>query len=443
MTALTAPPAATATERVHAAYRQLALEERPEAWIHLRDEREALAEAGMVEQRLDRGEQLPLAGATVAVKDNIDVAGLPTTAACPAFAYVPGGDATAVARLRAAGAIVLGKTNLDQFATGLAGTRSPYGAVRDARDPTRVAGGSSSGSAVAVALGIADIGLVTDTAGSGRVPAAFQGIVGIKPTPGLVPTTGIVPASPSFDCVGVLARDLVAAGRAMSVLSDARACPERSSPATDPPRLAVAARDHLTALSPGTAAAMARLERHLAHKLGAQLVTVDLQPFLDAGELLYGGALVAERYGAVGRFIAANRAAVDPSVAEIVLAAQSISIAEQRRDHRRLRQLRARAMEAIAGCDALLLPTAPFQPTISEVARDPLGVVRRLGTYTTHCNVLGMCAVTLPVGEADGGRFGITLYAPAVEDEPVARLAARIVSRDPVRRAESCVRQLT
>ena len=441
MTELTASAVATPTARVHAAYRRLALEERPEAWIHVRDEREALAEAGLVERRLDRGEPMPLAGATVAVKDNIDVAGLPTTAACPAFAYLPDRDAVAVARLRAAGAIVLGKTNLDQFATGLAGTRSPYGAVRDARDPARVAGGSSSGSAVAVALGIADIGLVTDTAGSGRVPAAFQGIVGIKPTPGLVPATGVVPASRSFDCVGVLARDLVAARRAMSVLSDARPLARRASPTAKVfPRLAVASPEQLTALSPGTAAALARLERQLVDELGAQLMTVDLQPFLDAGDLLYGGALVAERYAAVGRFIAANRAAVDPSVAEIVLAAQSISIAEQRRDHRRLRQLRATATQAIAGCDALLLPTAPFQPTMSEVARDPLGVVRRLGTYTTHCNVLGMCAITLPAGEADGGRFGITLYAPASEDEPVARLAARIASRDPVLRVDSRVR---
>jgi allophanate hydrolase len=437
MSVLTGATAPTATERVHAAYRRLALRERPEAWIHLREERDVLAEAAAVEQRLHRGDQLPLAGATVAVKDNIDVAGLPTTAACPAFAYLPKRDAAAVARLRAAGAIVLGKTNLDQFATGLAGTRSPYGAVRDARDPARVAGGSSSGSAVAVALGIADIGLVTDTAGSGRVPASFQGIVGIKPTPGLVPTTGVVPASASFDCVGVLARDLAAARRAMSVLSDSRGRPQQPSPATGLPRLAIAARDHLTALSPGMALALTRVESHLARALGAQIVTVDLRPFLDAGALLYGGALVAERYAAVGRFISANRAAIDPSVAEIVLGARSISLADQRRDRRRLRQLRATAMEAISGCDALLLPTVPFQPTISEVARDPLGVVRQLGRYTTHCNVLGMCALSLPAGEADGGWFGITFYAPGGEDEPVARLAARIMTGDRVLGAES------
>ncbi len=172
------------------------------------------------------------------------------------------------------------------------------------------------------------------------------------------------------------------------------------------PRLAIAGQDQLTALSSGARAALAAIERRLAHQLGAELMTIDLQPFLEAGELLYGGALLAERYAAVGRFIAANRAAVDPSVAEIVLAARSISIAEQRRDRRRLKHLRAIAMAALAGCDALLLPTAPFQPTISQVARDPLGVVRRLGTYTTHCNVLGMCALALPAGEADGGWFG-------------------------------------
>ena len=425
---LTGATAPTATERVHAAYRRLALKERPEAWIHLREERDVLAEAAAVERRVDRGDELPLAGATVAVKDNIDVAGLPTTAACPAFAYVPKRDAAAVARLQAAGAIVLGKTNLDQFATGLAGTRTPHGAVRDVHDPARVAGGSSSGSAVAVALGIADVGLATDTAGSGRVPAAFQGIVGIKPTPGLVPTRGVVPASPSFDCVTVLTRDLTTCRTAMSVLT---ATPESGGePAGDAPRLAVARQDQLAALSEGARARLVTLQRRLSEDLGAESVTVDLEPFLEAGELLYGGALVAERYAAVGSFIEANRAAVDPSVAEIVLAARSISPAEQRRDRRRLKQLRAAAMSAIAGCDALLLPTAPFQPKIAEVARDPLGVVRRLGTYTTHCNVLRMCAVALPAGDADGGHFGITLYAPAGEDERLARVAAKLVSRD-------------
>lgn len=183
-------------ERVRGAYERIAAVDRPEVWISLRPLADVLAEAAAVAERVQGGEELPLAGLTVAVKDNIDVGGLPTTAACPAFAYQPRGSAPAVARLCQAGAVVLGKTNMDQFATGLVGTRTPYGAVRDARRLDYVAGGSSSGSAVAVALGIADIGLGTDTAGSGRVPAAFQGIVGAKPTRGLVPTAGVVPRLP-------------------------------------------------------------------------------------------------------------------------------------------------------------------------------------------------------------------------------------------------------
>ena len=193
------------TERVAVAYRRIAEVNRPEIWITLREQADVLVDAGAVERRLAAGESLPLAGMVVAVKDNIDIAGLPTTAGCPEFAYLPATTAVAVDRLRAAGAVVLGKTNLDQFATGLVGTRSPYGAVRNSRHPHLVAGGSSSGSAVAVALGIADIGVGTDTAGSVRVPAALNGIVGIKPTLGIIPTHGVVPACADFDAVSVLA----------------------------------------------------------------------------------------------------------------------------------------------------------------------------------------------------------------------------------------------
>jgi allophanate hydrolase len=202
------PVVASSVERVRAAYAAIGAARRPEVWITLRPTDEALAEAATIDARVADGEELPLAGLVAAVKDNIDVAGLPTTAAAPSFAYQPAVDATAVARLRAAGAVVLGKTNLDQFATGLVGTRSPYGAVRNAWDPARISGGSSSGSAVAVALGLVDLALGTDTAGSGRVPAALNGMVGVKPTRGVIPATGVVPACRSLDCVTVFARSL-------------------------------------------------------------------------------------------------------------------------------------------------------------------------------------------------------------------------------------------
>ncbi|HYH26160.1 MAG TPA: amidase family protein, partial [Blastococcus sp.] len=210
----------TAVERVRAAYRAIADVDRPEIWIHLRPEDDVVAEAADVDARVAAGERLPLAGLTAAVKNNVDVAGLPTTAGCPGFAPSPAAaDAPVVARLRGAGAVVVGTTNLDQFATGLVGTRSPHGAVRDARRPDRISGGSSSGSAVAVALGLVDLGVGTDTAGSGRVPAALQGLVGIKPTVGVVPTEGVVPACRSYDCVTVFARDLDTADAAMAVMA--------------------------------------------------------------------------------------------------------------------------------------------------------------------------------------------------------------------------------
>ncbi|MDX3244999.1 amidase family protein, partial [Streptomyces sp. ME18-1-4] len=211
--------------RVHAAYARIEAVDRPEIWIGLRPREDVEAEARRLDERLTRGERLPLAGRLLAVKGNIDVVGLPTTAGCPAYAYEPAADAPVVARLRAAGALVLGTTNLDQFATGLVGTRSPHGAVRNAHDPGRVSGGSSSGSAVAVALGVVDLALGTDTAGSGRVPAAFNGIVGLKPTRGLVPTEGVVPACASIDCVTVFARTLPEAERALAHMASPSARP--------------------------------------------------------------------------------------------------------------------------------------------------------------------------------------------------------------------------
>ncbi|WP_245879310.1 amidase family protein, partial [Streptomyces reticuliscabiei] len=202
--------------RVRMAYARIAAVDRPEVWIDLRPQSEAEAEATRIDERLAAGDHLPLAGRLFAAKGNIDVQGLPTTAGCPAYAYHPEADAPVVARLRNAGALLLGTTNLDQFATGLVGTRSPYGAVRNAHDPARISGGSSSGSATAVTLGLVDFALGTDTAGSGRVPAAFNGIVGLKPTRGLVPTTGVVPACASLDCVTVFARTLSEAEQALA-----------------------------------------------------------------------------------------------------------------------------------------------------------------------------------------------------------------------------------
>jgi allophanate hydrolase len=416
--------------RAREALRRLAEGERPEAWIALRSPEEIIADATAVEARMAAGEALPLAGLTLAVKDNIDVPGLPTTAGCPAFAFDPAAPAPVVERLVAAGAIVLGKTNLDQFATGLVGTRSPYGAVRDPRRADRVSGGSSSGSAVAVALGIADLALGTDTAGSGRVPAAFAGIVGIKPTIGLVPTAGVVPACRSFDCVTVFARDLGTAERAMAIMAGPE--PGRPWPASAPlaapprPRVAVASVADLPELTAEGQAAFAAAAARLA-AAGAELVTIDLAPFLAASRLLYEGAFVAERHAAVGCFVADHPGEVHPTVGAIIKAAGEVQAHALVADGERLDALRARAAEQLAGTDALLLPTAPSQPTIAQVAADPVAENSRLGVWTSFANLLDFCAVAVPAGEADGGQFGVTVFGRAGADRAAADIAHRLL----------------
>ena len=419
--------APTPTESVHDAYARIAAAGRPDVWTQLVDPASARAEASLVQARIAAGLAQPLAGLSVAVKDNIDVAGVPTSAGCPAFAYTPARDAPAVGRLRAAGAVVIGKTNLDQFATGLTGTRSPYGPVADARRPERIAGGSSSGSAVAVALGLTDLALGTDTAGSGRVPAALQGIVGFKPTRGRVPSAGVVPACRSFDCVSVMARGPALAETALGVIADPAPL---DAPLAAPPQptLAVFAEGDLGALSPGYRAAYAAVLQRLAGAGLARLRVVGAGPFLASGELLYGGALVAERYAAVGAFIETRPPGVDPTVAEIILAAREISAADYLADRERLRGLSAAAVRELAGTDALLLPTVPRHPTLAEVAADPHGVGVELGSLVSFANLLDMCAVSLPAGEAEGGHFGVTLYGRRHHDAVIADLARRLQS---------------
>jgi allophanate hydrolase len=390
-------------------------------WINRRDE--ADVQSDLVASTRSGG---ALAGFRLAVKDNVDAAGLPTTAGCPEFAYRPDHDADAVAALRAAGAVVVGKTNLDQFATGLVGTRSPYGAVPDSRRPEYISGGSSSGSAVAVASGEADIAIGTDTAGSGRVPAGLQGIVGIKPTVGVVSTDGVVPACESYDCVTIFARDLEIANRAMGVM--AAGAPQRPWPAdvklAAPPNPVVAVPSELPGLDGVWRAAFDAAVSVLADA-GARIVTVDFAPFLAAAKLLYDGALVSERYAAVGEFIDANPdATVDPTVGRIVTGARDIPAHQLVRDRREVQRLRTVALASLDGVDALLVPTAPMHPRLDEVAADPVGVNSRMGTYTNFCNLFDMCAVSVPAGRAGDAQFGVTVLARAFDDAVALDVAA-------------------
>ncbi|MCT1515671.1 allophanate hydrolase [Dietzia cercidiphylli] len=422
----------TAAARVDDVLARLAAVDRPEVFLQVRGREELVAD--MAASLAAGG---PLSGMTLAVKNNVDVAGVPTTAACPGFAYLPDQDAVAVARMRDAGAVVLGATNLDQFATGLVGTRSPYGAVRAAHRPDHVSGGSSSGSAVAVALGICDLAIGTDTAGSGRIPAALNGIVGIKPTLGVVSTDGVVPACASYDSVTILARDVRTAARATGVMAGGEGT--RAWP-TDTPLEAgqgatLAVPRELVAMAPGWAEAFsAAVDR--ARGLGYRIVEIDLAPFLAAARLLYDGALVAERYEAVGDFLDSVRdpdAGVDPTVRGIIAPARDIAAVDLLRDRRKVEALRREALAELdrLGAAALLVPTAPFHPTLAEVEADPIALNSRMGTYTNFCNLFDMCAVAVPTGQIDEGhrgtaQFGVTVVGRPFHDGPVAGIAAAL-----------------
>ncbi|WP_235038205.1 allophanate hydrolase [Microbacterium sp. 18062] len=424
---------------VASAYRRIAEVDRPEVWISLRAQADAEREAAAIDARAAAGEDLPLAGLTLAVKDNIDVAGLPTTSGLPAAAVVAHTDAPAVARLRAAGAIVIGKTNLDQFATGLVGTRSPYGAVRGSRLPDRISGGSSSGSAVAVALGAADIALGTDTAGSGRVPAALNRLVGVKPTLGRVPATGMRDACRPYDTITVFAREPATAATAYSIMAGAddadprcRALPARrrlAAPAA--PVVVVPAASELRPLPAASRAAWDAAVDRVARF--ATVRTADVAVLLDAARLLYDGAIVAGRYAAAGAWVERDVAGLDPTVAGIVRAAKDPRAWQYVDDSARLDAARLHAERILAGADAILLPTAPRHPTIAEVTADPVGVNSELGTYTNFVNLLDLAAVAVPAGSlGDDGDFGVSFIVRPFEDQVAMDLAARFLDREPV-----------
>jgi allophanate hydrolase len=417
-------------ERVDAAFERIASADRPEVWTTLRDHAEVVAEALTIDT------QLPLTGLVFAVKDNIDVAGLPTTAAAPSYSYHPKKDATAVARLRSAGAIVIGKTNLDQFATGLVGTRSPYGAVRNTWDASRISGGSSSGSAVAVALGIVDFALGTDTAGSGRVPAALNGIVGIKPTRGLVPVTGVVPACYTLDCVSVFARELRLARVVAELIAGpdgSPLCRNNSQTGSAParPRIAIPTPHHLDRLADGWreafAAAVSRFE-----SVGAEIVETDISALLEAAALLYDGAFVAERYAAVGEHLERHADLIgdglDPTVSRIILAGKKITASQWAADTARLAELATAGHAALDGCAALLTPTTTWHPTLDEVAADPVGANARMGKFTNFANLLDLASLAVPAGFVDGLPFGVMLTGEAFTDRTLAELAQRFAN---------------
>ncbi|MDB5652975.1 MAG: allophanate hydrolase [Tardiphaga sp.] len=401
----------------------------PAIFISLRNEAEALAEAVALAAR--DASLLPLYGVPVAVKDNIDVAGMPTTAACPAFAYTPTRDASSVARLRAAGAIIIGKTNLDQFATGLVGVRSPYGIPKNAMRDDLIPGGSSSGSAVAVSAGLVPLALGTDTAGSGRVPAMLNNIVGLKPSLGLIPTAGVVPACRTLDCVSIFTLTVDDAMAALDVMGgydshDPYSRPRQVGAMTAFPnglRLGVPRNGQLIFFGDTVSerAYGEALKRWTA--LGATLVEFDLEPFYETARLLYDGPWVAERLLVIRDLLASAPDAIHPVTREITIAGARQSATDTFAALYKLQGLKRTAETAFADIDALVLPTAPTAYTTAQVLANPIELNSRLGTYTNFVNLLDLCGLALPAAlRADGIPFGITLLAPGGDDARLASL---------------------
>jgi allophanate hydrolase len=393
-------------------------------WIErvpFQDAQRALASAAL---RVKKGENLPLFAIPFAVKDNIDVEGLPTTAGCPEFRYLPEKSAPVVERLVAAGAVLVGKTNLDQFATGLVGTRSPYGACSSAFNEDYICGGSSSGSALAVALGLVSFALGTDTAGSGRVPAAFNNVVGYKPTRGVLSTAGVVPACRSLDCVSVFAASASDAERVLAVAELDRASGPARKRFKKHFRFGVPQAEQLEFF--GDRAAQELYERALERlrALGGEPVRFDFVPFRATGELLYGGPWVAERLAALGAFFERRPNAVEPVVYRTISAAKKLSAVDAFNGMYRLRELEQLTAASWSVFDVMLLPTTGTIYTIEQVRAEPVTLNANLGYYTNFVNLLDLAAVAVPFGFRENGTpFGVSLIGPRNDDRALLALA--------------------
>jgi allophanate hydrolase len=400
----------------------------PALWIHRRADADILAEAAALEAEGPQGR--PLWGLSYAVKDNIDAAGLPTTAACPDYAFTPATDAFTVARLRAAGALLIGKTNLDQFATGLVGVRSPYGTPRNVFSAAHVPGGSSSGSAPAVAAGIVDFALGTDTAGSGRVPAMFGNVVGLKPTIGSVSASGMVPACRSIDTISIFAASTDAAIAVLRVMAapDAADPYSRAAPFDHlrrgglPPSTRIGIADIAALCDPAVTEGYERAAALFAHT-----ETIDLAPFLAIARLLYDGPWVAERTAALRDIVERRPEILHPTTRAIIEAGFARRTVDAFDAFHRLAEARALARAIFSRVDAVLVPTAPFCPTLADLAADPIGPNSRLGTFTNFVNLCDLAAIAVPAGFGpDGMPVGVTLLGPAWSEGRLAAIADRI-----------------
>ncbi len=405
-------------------------------WINLHAESTLMAQAKKLED-LDPHD-LPLYGIPFAVKDNIDCVELPTTAACPGFSYLPAKSAFVVQKLIDAGAVLIGKTNMDQFATGLTGTRSPepYGICKNAINPDYISGGSSSGSAVAVALNIVSFSLGTDTAGSGRVPAGFNNIVGLKPTRGLLSCSGVVPACKSLDCVSIFSQTLAEAEYLFDIVNaydtnDSYARNDRQGldagmMATAQLRFGVPKPEQLQYFGDPESSALFTQTIAKLQTLG-EVVEIDFQPFLEAAALLYEGPWIAERYAGIRHFVEAFPEQLHPVILQVLSGAKEKNALDAFDALHRLQQLKQIALSVVSGLSCIVVPTAPCIYRIEEVLADPVQLNSNLGYYTNYMNLLDLCAVAMPSGFYKNGLpFGVTLFAQAMSDLRLLAFAKRI-----------------
>lgn len=393
-------------------------------WISRHTDEALRVAAAELEARRGDIESLPLYGIPFAVKDNIDVAGMTTTAACPGFAYEAKESAEVVARLVAAGAIVVGKTNLDQFATGLVGVRSPYGVPRNPFDPSFVPGGSSSGSAVAVSAGLVSFSLGTDTAGSGRVPAGFNNIVGLKPTPGLFSSKGLVPACKSLDCISVFALSCADADAVLAVAAEAQSTPAIGKVF----RFGILSTRDAEFFGDAAYAVLYAQSIERLKALGGTPVEIDYAPFRDAAQLLYSGPWVAERTAAVGNFMesADDTAGIWPTTRQIVLSGRKYSAVDAFEGQYRLADLKVRAFAQMKDLDLLAVPTTGTIYRLADLEREPVLYNSHLGHYTNFVNFFGLSALAVPAGfRPDGMPFGMTLIARAQAERALLAFGAR------------------
>jgi allophanate hydrolase len=424
-------------------YRRIPAVNDPGIFITLLPEANALAAA----ERLGRFDPAakPLWGIPFAVKDNIDVAGLPTTAACPEFAYTPGESAFAVQRLLDAGAILIGKTNLDQFATGLVGVRTPYPVPKNAFNPAYVPGGSSSGSAVAVAHGLVTFALGTDTAGSGRVPAGLNNIVGLKPSLGSVSARGVVPACRTLDTISIFAGTVADADTAYRVMqvydakdSWSRSLPVPAQPGSVPPGLRIGVPDTRSRRFGADALSEAAFDATLGDlegiRSGRKFASIDMSVLFDVANLLYSGPWIAERYHAIRGMIERNPASLHPTTRRVIATAKSYSAVDAFEGLYKLAELR-RLVEPIWNTiDVLVVPTYPRPRTVADLESDPIGPNSELGTYTNFVNLLDLCALAVPGRfRSDGFPSGVTLIAPRGQDGLLVAIGSQLHAASDVR----------